>query len=254
MVRLYMVIFLLPILLLIENSSCKTALGRIVNGKIATAGEFTYQLSLRRNNKHICGASVLSNQWAISAAHCVENKRSSYSIRAGTNRRSSGGTIMNVQEILIHPLYNSDTMNCDVSLLRTQNILRGDFIEPIVLPKPTQPVPSDLAAMVSGWGHTGSSEETLPEELKYAQVYTIDQQECTELLRNYGVVTNAMFCASARLVDACQGDSGGPLNLNGVLIGVVSWGIGCADPDFPGVYTRLAYPPVRNWIQITTNI
>ncbi|XP_055848612.1 trypsin-2 [Episyrphus balteatus] len=250
--RMCWTIFLIP--LLIENSLSKSANVRIVNGKIATAGEFTYQLSLRRNSKHICGASVLNNQWAISAAHCVENKKNTYSIRAGTHKRTSGGTIMNVKEILIHPQYNPETMNYDVSLLQTQNTLRGDFITPIVLPDATQPILPNVPAVVSGWGHTSSADETLPEELKYAQVYTLDQQECANMLKDYGVITNAMFCASEEQVDACQGDSGGPLNLNGVLIGVVSWGIGCADPDFPGVYTRLAYPPVRNWIKITTKL
>lgn len=63
-----------------------------------------------------------------------------------------------------------------------------------------------------------------------------------------------MFCAAAHFTDACQGDSGGPIQMNGTLIGVVSWGVGCADPFFPGVYTRLAYPPIRYWIKIFTKL
>lgn len=63
-----------------------------------------------------------------------------------------------------------------------------------------------------------------------------------------------MFCAAARSTDACQGDSGGPIQINGILVGVVSWGVGCADPYYPGVYTRLAYAPIRFWIKLLTKL
>jgi len=63
-----------------------------------------------------------------------------------------------------------------------------------------------------------------------------------------------MFCAAAFRTDACQGDSGGPIKVNNVLIGLVSWGVGCADPHYPGVYTRLAYPPIRRWIKLHTKL
>lgn len=64
----------------------------------------------------------------------------------------------------------------------------------------------------------------------------------------------SMFCAAARNTDACQGDSGGPIQIDGLLVGVVSWGVGCADPYYPGVYTRLAYAPIRFWIKLLTKL
>lgn len=65
-------------------------------------------------------------------------------------------------------------------------------------------------------------------------------------------ITDRMLCTKYKDTDACQGDSGGPLVADGKLIGVVSWGEGCADPRYPGVYARVAI--VRDWIRTTSGV
>jgi len=70
----------------------------------------------------------------------------------------------------------------------------------------------------------------------------VSREECNEDYKTYGGITENMICAAAPDGgrDACQGDSGGPLVVDGKLAGVVSWGIGCARPLFPGVYSNIA--------------
>ncbi|XP_037821389.1 trypsin alpha-like [Lucilia sericata] len=124
----------------------------------------------------------------------------------------------------------------------------------IKLPQLSTKIEDNVAATVSGWGYQSSGDHLLSSELKYAIVYTVNQQKCHESLYSHGGITNAMFCAAARNTDGCQGDSGGPITINGILVGMVSWGVGCADPYYLGVYTRLAYAPIRFWIKLLTKL
>ncbi|EDW59491.1 trypsin-4 [Drosophila virilis] len=233
--------------------------GRIVNGREANEGEFPYQLSLRRLTVHICGASVLDGSWAITAAHCIdghENQPQEFTLRLGSVKRASGGSLMPVRTIYKHPSYDSRDMNFDVALLRTQPgaLTMDPNVSPIGLPESGEPIEENLYAVVSGWGYMSSTESVLSSVLKYTTVQTVNQEKCHNDLRYHGGVTEAMFCASARNTDACQGDSGGPLTAQGRLIGIVSWGVGCADPYYPGVYTRLSHPSIRRWVRLLTKL
>lgn len=83
--------------------------------------------------------------------------------------------------------------------------------------------------------------------LRKVTIPVVNQEECKRAYSGAGApITERMICAGAPGKDACQGDSGGPLTRNGILIGLTSWGIGCARPDFPGVWTRVA--AVSTWI------
>ncbi|XP_017862340.1 PREDICTED: trypsin-4 [Drosophila arizonae] len=233
--------------------------GRIVNGREANEGEFPYQLSLRRLTVHICGASVLDGSWAITAAHCVdghEKQPQEFTLRLGSVKRSSGGSVMSVRTIYKHPSYDAKDMNFDVALLRTQPgaLTQNPNVSPIALPEAGAVIEENQLAVVSGWGYMSSTESVLSSTLKYTTVRTVNQERCHNDLRYHGGVTDAMFCASARNTDACQGDSGGPLTAQGKLIGIVSWGVGCADPFYPGVYTRLSHPSIRGWVRMLTKL
>ena len=96
----------------------------------------------------------------------------------------------------------------------------------------------------SGWGTTSSGGSS-PTNLRYVQVPAITNAKCNEDEAYNGLITDSMLCAGLPGTggkDACQGDSGGPYvcdeNGKAVVAGVVSWGFGCARPEYPGVYAR----------------
>ena len=99
-----------------------------------------------------------------------------------------------------------------------------------------------------GLGNTDYYSGNPPDTLKHVEVKYVSNSDCTS---NYGYsssyITKNMMCARDDGQDSCQGDSGGPLydSVNDVLVGVVSWGFGCALPNFPGVYARVS-AQVRN--------
>ena len=76
------------------------------------------------------------------------------------------------------------------------------------------------------------------------EVPYVDEQTCEDDYTGYEI-TELMICAGEKGKDSCQGDSGGPLvaydaENSPVLVGVVSWGIGCAYEGYPGVYARVS--------------
>lgn len=75
-----------------------------------------------------------------------------------------------------------------------------------------------------------------------AHLKIVSQSSCSRAYQKIARISSGMICAYATLPsrDACQGDSGGPLVANGYLIGIVSWGEGCANASYPGVYTRVS--------------
>lgn len=96
--------------------------------------------------------------------------------------------------------------------------------------------------------------EANSEQLRHVQIWTVNQEFCAERYASRGHrVTNSMLCSGYLNLggrDQCQGDSGSPLLHNNVIVGIRSWGIGCAEPNFPGVNARISV--ASNWIQYMT--
>lgn len=224
---------------------------RIVGGEQATPHEFPFQITLLFNGQHICGGSIYNADTIITAAHCgeISSNPASFSISAGRhNIRIPELTAQNrrVVSVVLHPEWPGDTgLSNDIAIMKLDSPLNFtvNAVGPILLeddPNPTGVV------TVSGWGDTlegGSS----PANLRKVDVPIVSDDECRE---SYGQseIEDSMICAGvpAGGRDACQGDSGGPMfrkNANGnfTLVGVVSWGLGCARPGYPGVYTEVSY-------------
>ena len=205
-----------------------------------------------------CGGSIIGDTWILTAAHCVRNAivredPSRVDVIAGTSQYAIGGERLKVAEIHTHPKYNQSTMDHDFALLRLQSpVTQGKVIE---LAKETTPVSEGTNACVTGWGATSEGGPGAI-DLLGAEVPIVSTEVCNRPESYNGDVTAAMMCAGKEEggVDSCQGDSGGPLStlIEGrtTLIGVVSWGEGCARRLKYGIYSRVSM--VAPWIASTT--
>lgn len=165
----------------------------------------------------------------------------------GTTEYSKGGILMQVVAIHQHAEYSPSNIDYDYSILEVgQDIPFDETMQPIGLPDQDEDVKDGTLLEVSGWGNTQSAAES-NRYLREAIVPKVNDDVCDEAYSGYGGITERMICAGFKEggKDACQGDSGGPLVANQVLVGIVSWGFGCAKPDYPGVYSRVA--AISDW-------
>ncbi|KAH8421044.1 hypothetical protein KR222_005730, partial [Zaprionus bogoriensis] len=225
--------------------------GRIVGGWETNITHFPHQVSLQMGGRHICGGSVIAPNVILTAAHCVlkPSEPQLYAIRAGSTMWSSGGSFVRVRRIIPHAQFNQPThMNNDIALLLLSKPLVYDrTIQPIVVVAPTDNVSAQAQLFVSGWGSTSVEQVMTTPRLHYTVVVQLDRQSCTQNYFGAGTVTGSMFCAGSKSGlgdrDSCMGDSGGPLvtSVSGrfKLLGIVSWGLGCANAQYPGVYTAV---------------
>ncbi|EDW35580.1 GL17143 [Drosophila persimilis] len=221
--------------------------GRIVGGTATTISSFPWQISLQRSGSHSCGGSVYSASIVVTAAHCLQSvSASTLQVRAGSTYWSSGGTVVKVASFKNHEGYNANTMVNDIAVIRLSSALGlSSTIKAIGL---ASSAPANgAAASVSGWGTLSYGSSSIPTTLQYVNVNIVSQSQCASSTYGYGSeIKSTMICAYSSGKDACQGDSGGPLVSGGVLVGVVSWGYGCAYANYPGVYADVA--ALRSWV------
>jgi len=246
-----------------DSLKASRSLGRIVNGSPATANQIPHQASVLApvtGGFNVCGGSVISNLWILTAAHCTQNTQ--YNVRVGTLQLQAGGTVLTSFNAINHPSYNPVNLNNDVSVIQLPSALAfSAAIQSIRLPTATQVGTSfvDVQSVVSGFGATGPN-TGVSTTLNWVNMRPIPNAECASV---YGtaVVVAHVVCGLGYFNPAnqghCGGDSGGPLTIveGGILtqIGVVSFGAaaGC-HLGFPSGYMRTAN--FVAWIATNTGI
>lgn len=233
----------------------------IVGGVVAEKGEFPFQVSLQSSSgSHFCGGSLIKKNWVLTAAHCVTRWSATNKIVIGLHDRNdkNGTETFTSKKVVAHPQYNSGTLDNDYAVIQ----LSGDSkFRTIDLNKVEIDIPevdqAPFNVWTSGWGTTQQGSSTLPRLLNKVEVPLVTTKDCNAPAAYDGDITDRMICAG--LVkggkDSCQGDSGGPLFVKQtsgdfLLIGVVSWGQGCALPNKFGVYSKVNV--MVDWISTQT--
>jgi trypsin len=213
---------------------------RIVGGSPAVKADWKFIVELRRGG-HYCGGSLVNANWVVSAAHCTQAGASVYTVVAGEyNLNQNEGTEQSrtVSRIVNHPQYNPSTIANDISLMRvSQPFQLNNDVQAANLPNSGFTPAANLA--VAGWGALSEGGSS-PSMLYAVTVPFVTDASCRSSY-GQGAILDSMICAGTGGRDSCQGDSGGPLVSGSTLAGIVSWGQGCARPNYPGVYTEVSY-------------
>ncbi|KAF2883771.1 hypothetical protein ILUMI_22403 [Ignelater luminosus] len=221
---------------------------RILGGNTARDGQYPYQVSIHLITQHVCGGSIISPQWILTAAHCILGFPPWYFVvHVGTNLATgAGGSSYQVIQISQHEKYIPDPIANDIALFKVAgNIAFNEKVQPIRLAS----TPPSLwsSCVLSGWGYLkvgGPGSD-------YLQYINLKLNQC----KSFGtfVADDTQLCTAVLSGSgACSGDSGGPLVCKGVQYGIASFVLQECGAGYPDVYTNVA--AYRQWITDKTGV
>ena len=238
---------------------------RIVGGQAANPHTNSFVVSLQDSNgNHYCGGTLVSKDCVLTAAHCTNRVTGSgpLTVVIGRSKLSNEweGEKLQVSRELIHPKYDPSRSgykfdgDCALLFLRRPTMTKTK----IVKVNHNRYYPSRGSVVKAlGWGDKDPNEAIRDpsDELHIASLRAMSNQQCNAVKGTYGdwpvaykgVIKADMMCANHGSRDTCQGDSGGPLMQGNIQVGITSWGIGCNERQFPGVYARTSY--AHKWMR-----
>ncbi|XP_037721352.1 serine protease 1-like [Drosophila subpulchrella] len=233
--------------------------GRITNGHNAVVNQFPYQVGLSftaSSGSWWCGGSIIGNTWVLTAAHCTSGA-SSVVIYYGATVRTSPQFTYTVPSSnwIQHANYISLTVRNDISLIKTPAAPFSAAINKIALPAIASSYSTYVGqtAVASGWGRISDEATTVTSHLQYTDLTVIENSVCQKSFNSLIVTSKVICVATPKGTSTCQGDSGGPLALDGVLIGITSFGSpdGC-QVDEPAAFTRVT--SYLDWIKANSGV
>eukprot|EP00984_Skeletonema_dohrnii_P002303 scaffold798_cov142-Skeletonema_dohrnii-CCMP3373.AAC.8 len=219
---------------------------RIIGGTYAVEDRFSFAVSLQTSG-HFCGGSLIAKDMVLSAAHCAyDGGTPNYDAVIKQHDHSEWWDQdldrVDAAREYIHPDYSENTNNFDVMVVKLARPTSANVATVKLNSSNSKPFPNASVSVV-GWGVTQTGYTS--DELKEVEVKAVSQASCRSSY-GFNTITDTMLCAADPNEDSCQGDSGGPLFLKGEnasedeQVGIVSWGYGCADSNYPGVYVRVS--------------
>jgi len=222
--------------------------GKIVGGVVAVKGEFLFIVSLQNSWGHFCGGSLIKKNWVLTAAHCIPGGIKNVVIGLHELNQVAGVEKFVPAQVVQHPDYNKLPQDYDFALVRLDS---DSKFPPIVLNR--KEISGKVNLTTAGWGYTAEN-GSVSNLLRKVTIPLVAPEACRAAYPD--TITDRMLCGGfdAGGKDSCQGDSGGPLFMRSgfarTLVGVVSWGEGCARPKKYGVYSKVA--SVLAWIDSVT--
>uniref|UniRef100_A0A670YD49 Ovochymase 1 n=1 Tax=Pseudonaja textilis TaxID=8673 RepID=A0A670YD49_PSETE len=224
----------------------------IIGGEEACPHCWPWQVSLHFLGDYRCGGAIINSTWVLTAAHCVKINPSYWTIVAGNHDRilkEAAEQVRRVESITVHPAFDVASYDSDIALIQLQMpLIYSAAVRPVCLPSSMELLPSFVLCTVTGWA---SFQEVggLATRLQQMHVPLVANDLCEQkyYFNHPGGITPQMLCAgfaSLESHDSCQGDSGLLVCQNEnkpfILHGIASWGVGCAQPKRPGVYSRVS--------------
>lgn len=234
----------------VATSKDNLRMARIIGGGAAIANTYPWMVSVqyKEESEHFCGGSLIGDKYVLTAAHCIEDETaeeiqvviSEYDLEEQSNQEE----IISVENIFIHEDYEEEDNDIAVLELSTSsNKTPVTLVDTATMNN----LSTGTNMTVMGWGNQSTNDEDFPNILQEVQVPLADQTSCETNYQGVGIdITNNMVCAGLTEggKDSCQGDSGGPLvyqkDSSWIQTGIVSFGEGCAEANYFGVYTRVA--------------
>ncbi|XP_011694180.1 PREDICTED: trypsin-1-like [Wasmannia auropunctata] len=218
--------------------------------------DYPYHVSIQIAGRHICSGAFIHESWIMTAASCVfRTKSSAVFVQVRSSYLSMDGDVLEIDNIVVHENFNKYVYFNDIALIKLKSPAEfGEKLLPIGLPeKENEQLRDGTHCVVTGWKRTRGTSPS-GTQLAAAAVAIVNQRTCRARMPSYKPLSKDMLCAAnaTRPSEACQGDLGAPLVSAQMLIGILSYGLGCETRIHPGVYTRVSsYLP---WIFMNTGI
>ncbi|KAG1927248.1 serine protease 60.2 [Pimephales promelas] len=234
---------------------------RIVGGNDAAEGLRPWMVGLNEvTGEHFCGGSLITNEWVLTAAHCVKGiDKSDMRVLLGKRtkmlqvdtKQNPHAIERTIKDIFPHPDYDSSTYDNDIALLHLSSKVEfNDHIKPMVLAAENSVFATKTNSLITGWGDIGENTPLPPDGiLQETTIEVLENSKCATLCTG---ITENMICAGLKggSRGPWKGDSGGPMMSEQCSIwvqsGVTSWAEKCAKPKSPAVYSRVS--KYQKWI------
>ena len=230
---------------------------RIMGGELAPIAAYPWVVSIELKGAnprdgHFCSGAFIGAEWVLTAAHCVKaDSAGAIQVHSGAEL-DSGGTIYDVDSVIVNERYDDTTKDNDVALIHLAKRFSGEPVRLAGSDEAKRLLDPGTLATALGWGLTAEGGQ-VSNLLRRVTVQIDNNKTCNGIASYPGLITDTMVCAGfpEGSKDSCQGDGGGPLiardSGNRVFqIGILSWGEGCRRPLKFGVYTRVA--SIKAWV------